>query len=83
MNNARRQDSEAQVDTQTEAWPEKMKLSLARKFLGISHSKMTQLVHNGTLKYEEDPFDHRVKLVKLEDVEALLQARDRVREGRG
>ncbi len=61
---------------QSNEWPEKMRLSLARKFLGISFSKMTYLIHKGTIKYEEDPFDHRVKLVKREDLEALLRARE-------
>jgi hypothetical protein len=73
MNNS--QGKKPQGKAQTETWPEKMKLSLARKFLGISPSKMTHLIHNGMIKYEEDPFDHRVKLVRREDLEALLRTR--------
>jgi hypothetical protein len=67
----------SQKASQSKEWPEKMKLSLARKFLGISFSKMSYLIHKGTIKYEEDPLDHRVKLVKREDLEALLRTRDR------
>lgn len=77
MKNSQGQDPELQGDAQTEVWPEKMKLSLARKFLGISHSKMSYLIHKGMINYEEDPLDHRVKLVRREDLEALLQTRHR------
>lgn len=52
-------------------------MSLARKFLGISFSKMSYLIHKGMIEYEEDPLDHRVKLVKREDLEALLRTRER------
>jgi hypothetical protein len=52
-------------------WPEKMKLSQAHKFLGISSAKMTTLISNGTIKYEQHPLDNRVKLVRRADLEAL------------
>ena len=48
-----------------------MKLSQARKFLGISHAKMTSLVQRGVLSYEQDPLDSRVKLVSTSDLKKL------------
>ncbi|MFL6284622.1 MAG: hypothetical protein ACJ74Q_15860 [Pyrinomonadaceae bacterium] len=56
-------------------WPEKMKLSKARLFLGISMSKMTLLISKGIIKYEQDPLDQRVKLVKRSDLEELQRQR--------
>lgn len=58
-----------------EAWPEKMKLSLALKFLGVSHAKMTSLIHNGVIPFELDPLDHRVKLVRKSDLEKFMRSR--------
>lgn len=52
-----------------------MKLSLALKFLGVSHAKMTSLIHNGVIPHEPDPLDHRVKLVRRSDLEKLLGRR--------
>jgi hypothetical protein len=52
-------------------WPEKMKLSQARRYLGISFTKMTTLVKSGRLTYETSALDCRVKLVKRADLEAL------------
>jgi hypothetical protein len=56
-------------------WPEKMKLSLALKFLGVSHAKMTSLIHNGVIPHELDPLDHRVKLVRKSDLERFIRGR--------
>ncbi len=58
--------------------PEKLKLSQAREFLGISFAKMTSLINSGTLQFEQDPLDHRVKLVKRDDLEALKRQRSYV-----
>ncbi len=58
--------------------PEKLKLTQAREFLGISFAKMTALVSSGTLKVEEDPLDRRVKLVRRADLEALKRQRSYV-----
>jgi hypothetical protein len=52
-------------------WPEKMNLSQARRFLGIGLSKMTMLVSNGILKYEQNPLDYRMKFVRRSDLEKL------------
>jgi hypothetical protein len=52
-------------------WPDKMSLSQARKFLGASQSKITMLVRSGILKYEQNPLDLRMKLVKRTDLEKL------------
>jgi hypothetical protein len=49
----------------------KINLTQARKILGVSPNKMSKLVSDGTLVYEQDPLDQRVKLVFLKDVENL------------
>jgi hypothetical protein len=60
-----------------EKWPEKMKLSEARMFLGIGVSKMTALVSSGKIAVEDDPLDRRVRLVRRSDLEELLQRRSK------
>lgn len=49
----------------------KINLTQARKLLGVSPNKMSKLVTDGTLHYDLDPLDQRVKLVLLKDVERL------------
>jgi hypothetical protein len=49
----------------------KINLTKARKILGVSPNKMSKLISDGTLAYEQDPLDQRVKLVLLKDVENL------------
>jgi hypothetical protein len=49
----------------------KINLTQARKILGVSPNKMSKLIADGTLTYELDPLDQRVKLVSLGDVERL------------
>jgi predicted site-specific integrase-resolvase len=56
-------------------WPEKMKLSEACKFLGVSVSKMTTLVSSGRIAVDDDPLDRRVRLVRRSDLEKLLRKR--------
>ena len=51
----------------------KINLTQARKILGVSPNKMSKLVTDGTLRYELDPLDQRVKLVLLKEVERLKQ----------
>jgi len=51
----------------------KINLTQARKILGVSPNKMSKLVTDGTLSYELDPLDQRVKLVLLREVERLKQ----------
>lgn len=48
-------------------------LTEARKILGVSPNKMSKLVTDGTLHYEVDPLDQRVKLVPRAAVERLRQ----------
>jgi hypothetical protein len=47
----------------------------ARRILGISANKMSALIGSGTLPYEQDPLDRRVKLVKRSDLEGLMRKR--------
>jgi hypothetical protein len=54
--------------------PEKLSVLEARKFLGVSASKMTELLNN-VLAWESDPLDRRVKLIRRADLEALLGRR--------
>lgn len=63
------------TDSQVNVWPEKMKISQAAKFLGISFSTMSNMVGSGKIHYETDVLDRRVKLVKRSDLEELLQRR--------
>jgi hypothetical protein len=45
----------------------------ARKLLGISANKMAALIGSGTIPFEQDPLDHRVKLVSRKDLEKLMK----------
>ena len=63
----------------SEKWPEKMKLSDARKFLGVSVSKMTTLVGSGRIAVEDDPLDRRVRLVRRSDLEKLRRKRTQLK----
>lgn len=57
--------------------PKKMTMTQARKYLGVSFTKMTMLVRSGKIPYEVNPLDHRVKLIKRSDLDTLLrQLRD-------
>jgi hypothetical protein len=49
-----------------------IKVSEARKILGISANKMAALIGSGALPHQLDPLDHRVKLVRRRDVENLI-----------
>ncbi len=52
-----------------------IKVTEAQKLLGVSKKKVAALLAEGTLPYELDPLDKRVKLVKLADVERLMEPR--------
>lgn len=52
-------------------WPEEMKLTQARLYLGISFTKLTTLIKSGILTFEQDLLDCRVKLVKRSDLDKL------------
>lgn len=43
----------------------------ARKLLGVSTVKMTQLIKHGVFTVYEDSLDRRVKLISRAEVEAL------------
>lgn len=47
----------------------------AQKLLGVSKKKMASLLAEATLPYVQDPLDKRVKLVRLADVERLMELR--------
>jgi hypothetical protein len=51
----------------------------ARRILGISANKMSALIGSGTLPYEQDPLDRRVKLVRRDEVEGLMRKRNQSR----
>ena len=53
-----------------------MNATEARKILGVSANKMAALISSGTLPYEQDPLDHRVKLISRRDVENLMRKRN-------
>lgn len=52
-----------------------IKVSEAQRLLGVSKKKMASLLAEGTISYESDPLDKRVKLVKMADVERLMEPR--------
>jgi hypothetical protein len=54
-----------------ESGVKKINLTQARRILGVSPNKMSKLIADGTIPYELDPLDQRVKLVALGDVEKL------------
>lgn len=46
--------------------------SEAKDLLGVSHTKMTQLLKLGYVRYFQNPLDRRVKLVSKEEVLSLI-----------
>lgn len=55
---------------------ELLTLSEAAELLGVSRMKMSRMVKTKVITTQNDPLDERVKLVKREDVLALI-VRDR------
>jgi excisionase family DNA binding protein len=54
--------------------PEFMRVSEAAALLGISNRTMTRMLTDGSLEVVGlDPMDHRAKLVRRADVEAILR----------
>lgn len=53
--------------------PDKMTLTQAHRYLGISFTKMTKLINEGVIAYEKSRLDHRVKLVKRDDLDSLRE----------
>ncbi|HEY6189260.1 MAG TPA: hypothetical protein VIW80_16525 [Pyrinomonadaceae bacterium] len=52
-----------------------LKVTEAQRLLNVSKKKMASLLAEGTLSFELDPLDKRVKLVKLADIERLMELR--------
>jgi hypothetical protein len=52
---------------------ELIKVAEARKLLGVSANKMAALIGSGAIPFEQDPLDHRVKLVSRKDIEKLMK----------
>lgn len=52
-----------------------IKVTEAQRVLNVSKKKMASLLAEGTLPFEIDPLDKRVKFVKLVDVERLMELR--------
>jgi hypothetical protein len=75
VSRGRRGQRRAQANSRGVKWPERMSVLEARKFLGVSANKMTELLSSG-LAWESDPLDRRVKLIRRADLEALLGRRE-------
>lgn len=52
-----------------------IKVSEAQKLLGVGKKKMASLIAEGTVAFVSDPLDKRVKLVRVADVERLMEPR--------
>jgi hypothetical protein len=63
----------AQKNVQAKEWPEKLTVAQAHRFLGVSPTKLTQLLKQRLLVVHKNPMDLRQKLIKRSDLEALLQ----------
>jgi hypothetical protein len=79
VSDRKQEQRRANNNFQAQEWPEKMKLSEACKFLGISPSKMTMLISRATIQFEVTPLDHRIKLVKRSDLEELKNQYSKLR----
>lgn len=69
----RKASEEQRGKSKAQSEPEKMMLTEARRYLGISFTTMTKLIKKGVLAYESDPLDTRVKLVRKSDLDNLLK----------
>lgn len=54
-----------------------IKVTAARKLLGVSPMKMAQLLKDGYLRTFDNPLDRRVKLVSRAEVDSLLDMREK------
>jgi hypothetical protein len=54
-----------------------IKVTAARKLLGVSPMKMAQLIREGLLLTYDNPLDRRVKLVSRAEVDSLLGMREK------
>jgi excisionase family DNA binding protein len=67
----RSKSSSKRKEPSDKEWPEVMKLWQAAAYLGVSHAKITSLVHGGIIPFSRSGLDLRVKLVKKSDLDAL------------
>jgi hypothetical protein len=54
-----------------------IKVTSARKLMGVSPMKMAQLIKDGFLRTFDNPLDRRVKLVSRAEVDSLLDMREK------
>ncbi len=54
-----------------------IKVTAARKLMGVSPMKMAQLIKDGFLRTFDNPLDRRVKLVSRAAVDSLLDMREK------
>jgi hypothetical protein len=54
-----------------------IKVTAARKLMGVSPMKMAQLIKDGVLRTFDNPLDKRVKLVSRAEVNLLLDMREK------
>jgi predicted DNA-binding transcriptional regulator AlpA len=47
----------------------------ARRLLGVSHTKMSQLIKQGVFRHFPNPLDGRVKLISKQEVLAIVPKR--------
>ena len=56
-----------------------MTMAQARARLGVARATMVKIVRDAGIQVYDDPRDGRIKLVRVEDVEALERPRPRFR----
>ena len=54
-----------------------IKVTAARKLLGVSPMRMAQLIKDGFLRTFDNPLDRRVKLVSRAEVDSLLDMKEK------
>jgi hypothetical protein len=52
-----------------------VKVTEAQKLLGVSKKKMASLIAEGALPFQSSVLDKRVKLVRIDDVQKLIELR--------
>ena len=54
-----------------------IKVTAARKLMGVSPMKMAQLIKDRFIRTYDNPLDRRVKLVSRAEVDSLLDMREK------
>lgn len=52
-----------------------IKVREAQRILSVSKKKMASLLAEGTIPFELDPLDKRVKLIRRTDIDRLMELR--------